>query len=102
MRSSIIAGNTAPTGPDCFSDAVRSVGANLIGDQSGCAITGSTLAGDPLLGPLQNNGGSTGTHALLPGSPAIGVLPTRGACRLPDQRGVARTVPCDLGAYEAP
>src|SRR5438874_10331155 len=26
---------------------------------------------DPLLGPLQDNGGPTLTHALLPGSPAI-------------------------------
>src|SRR5205823_7880339 len=26
---------------------------------------------DPLLGPLQNNGGPTFTHSLLPGSPAI-------------------------------
>src|SRR5262249_37581050 len=26
---------------------------------------------DPLLGPLQDNGGPTFTHALLPGSPAI-------------------------------
>lgn len=26
---------------------------------------------DPMLGPLQNNGGMTSTHALLPGSPAI-------------------------------
>ncbi len=27
---------------------------------------------DPVLGPLQNNGGVTETHAVLPGSPAIG------------------------------
>src|SRR5262249_52781927 len=41
-----------------------------------------TLTGvDPLLGPLQFNGGPTPTHALLPGSPAIdrGLNPPRPA-----------------------
>jgi hypothetical protein len=33
--------------------------------------TGDLINTDPLLGPLQNNGGPTSTHALLPGSPAI-------------------------------
>jgi hypothetical protein len=32
---------------------------------------GDQINTDPLLGPLQNNGGPTFTHALLPGSPAI-------------------------------
>ena len=32
---------------------------------------GDQINTDPLLGPLQNNGGPTLTHALLPGSPAI-------------------------------
>src|SRR5262249_33472235 len=31
---------------------------------------GDQINTDPLLGPLQNNGGPTFTHALLPGSPA--------------------------------
>ena len=30
---------------------------------------------NPELGPLQNNGGATATHALLPGSPAIDTGP---------------------------
>jgi hypothetical protein len=38
---------------------------NLIGDPDGMGII------DPLLSPLRNFGGSTRTHALLPGSPAI-------------------------------
>jgi len=61
-----------------------------------------------LLGPLQDNGGPTWTHALLPGSPAIDQGSSTG---LPfDQRGVNRpydvlTVPnaadgSDIGAYE--
>src|SRR5207244_168475 len=47
---------------------------NLIGNTSGiCNLPGShNVTGvDPLLGPLQNNGGPTQTHALLTGSPAI-------------------------------
>ena len=32
---------------------------------------GDQINTDPILGPLQNNGGPTFTHALLPGSPAI-------------------------------
>ena len=32
---------------------------------------GDQINTDPLLGPLQDNGGPTFTHALLPGSPAI-------------------------------
>src|SRR6185295_16971539 len=54
---------------------------NLIGDGTGTTgitngsngnligTSGSPI--DALLGPLANNGGSTLTHALLPGSPAI-------------------------------
>ena len=42
---------------------------------------------DPLLGPLQDNGGPTSTHALLPGSPAI----DKGNTNLTtDQRGAPR------------
>jgi hypothetical protein len=54
---------------------------------------------DPRLGPLQNNGGPTFTHALLSDSPAInrglapGATPT-------DQRGVPRLGAPDIGAFE--
>jgi hypothetical protein len=70
------------------------------------------------LGPLQNNGGPTWTHALLPGSPALDrASPTTvpvavcleeglGALAFErvDQRGVARpqNTLCDAGAYERP
>jgi hypothetical protein len=58
---------------------------------------------DPLLGPLQDNGGSTFTMALLPGSPAIDSGDNTGAPEW-DQRGpgfprvVYGTV--DIGAFE--
>ncbi|NEN91156.1 MAG: right-handed parallel beta-helix repeat-containing protein [Okeania sp. SIO3H1] len=63
------------------------------------------LSGDPGLGPLQDNGGFTETHALLPGSIAIDAGDNRGATGLTsDQRGQGfdrignGTV--DIGAYE--
>jgi len=67
----------------------------------------SIFLDDPLLGPLQNNGGLTLTHALLPGSPAIDTgSPT--VCPLFDQRGYNRPLDgngdgipiCDIGPYE--
>jgi CSLREA domain-containing protein len=68
----------------------------------------NNLTGDPLLGPLQNNGGPTLTHALLPGSPAIDKGNSFGLTT--DQRGLTRPVDmssisnasdgADMGAYE--
>ena len=57
---------------------------------------------DPLLGPLQDNGGPTHTHAISAGSPALDLVPRRRLCANLDQRGVARSRPCDSGAYEVP
>ena len=91
--STIIALNIATTGPDIFG-AVVSQGFNLIGNESDATITarrsdqigtaGSPI--DPLLGPLQDNGGPTFTHALLLGSPAIDQ--GTGNDLTTDQRGV--------------
>jgi len=55
------------------SGTLTSDGYNLSNDNgSGYLIgPGDQINTDPLLGPLQNNGGPTFTHALLPGSPAI-------------------------------
>jgi len=52
---------------------VTSHGYNVSSDNGGGFLTGpgDQINTDPLLGPLQNNGGPTATHALLPGSPAI-------------------------------
>ena len=56
------------------------------------------------LGPLQDNGGPTDTHALLTGNPAIdggeSACPT-GTEPTTDQRGIARPQgKCDVGAFE--
>jgi CSLREA domain-containing protein len=98
VSNSIIAGNG--TAADCLGNIHAD--ANLIQDATGCTISdGTNVTGvDPLLGPLQANGGPTATRALLPGSPAIDA----GSCVVDvDQRGIARPVgrSCDLGAYES-
>ena len=56
---------------------------------------------DPLLAPLQDNGGSTQTMALGAGSPAIDAGEGLN-CPGTDQRGVIRPhgSACDIGAYE--
>jgi len=103
LESSILADNTAPLGPDrTFSIIVKRSG--LIENPGDCTITAGVtpITGvDPMLGPLQDNGGPTETHALLPGSPAIGMA-SGSACTGTDQRGVSRDRPCDLGAFELP
>jgi CSLREA domain-containing protein len=124
LRNTILAYNTAvnPATANCHIPIVDQ-GGNLSSDGS-CPFTHPTSKSntDPLLGPLQNNGGRTDTMALLPGSPAIDagvprpVPPlTEADCKdhvgLPltyDQRYFPRPVDgdgdgikiCDSGAYE--
>ena len=52
---------------------VMSHGYNISSDDGGCHLNGpgDQINIDPLLGPLQDNGGPTLTHLPLPGSPAI-------------------------------
>ncbi|MBW2190543.1 MAG: hypothetical protein JRG93_13310 [Deltaproteobacteria bacterium] len=55
---------------------------------------------DLKLGPLQDNGGPTMTHALGAGSVAIDVIPAD-MCEVDeDQRGEPRDSMCDVGAFE--
>jgi len=52
------------------------------------------------LGELADNGGPIQTHALLPGSVAIDVIPAD-MCEVDeDQRGEPRGTMCDVGAFE--
>jgi len=53
--------------------AITSLGYNLSSDDGGGFLTasGDQINTEPLLGPLQDNGGLTMTHELLAGSPAI-------------------------------
>ena len=104
-RSTIIALNTGQSPDVC--GPLTSQGFNLVGDNAGSIITPaqtSDLIGtpgapiDPLLGPLQYNGGPTFTQALQSNSPAI----DRGDPNAParDQRGYVRTGVSDIGAFE--
>jgi CSLREA domain-containing protein len=68
--------------------------------------TGDIQNSNPLLGPLQNNGGDTQTHALLVGSPADDTAHSATCAASPvngvDQRDAIRgATACDIGAYEA-
>ena len=118
ITSSIVAGNS--NNNDLGGGLLDSGGNNLIGNGDGADgfsngvngdLVGTTASAiDPLLGTLQNNGGTTPTIALLTGSPAIdaGSNPLglntdqRGAgfhrTTDGDGDGVAVT---DIGAYEA-
>jgi len=104
-QNSIIAGNTAnadATHADCDGIVSGSLGYNLVGNNTGCPTISTDKSTDPLLGPLQNNGGSTETHALLPGSPAIDAIPAEKCVFTADQRGIARpqNTKCDIGSFE--
>jgi len=99
LTGTIVADNVV----DNCGGSVDSLGYNLADDTS-CGFTQLTdlVVADAMLGPLQDNGGPTETHDLLPGSPAIDA----GSMDCPppdtDQRGVARPqgTDCDIGAVE--
>ena len=126
LRSSLVAGNTANTFPDC--EGLVGGTFNLLGagdtigtgfPVEGCGLTDGVDGNqvgrldspiDPLIGPLAANGGSHLTHALLAGSPAIdaGDPITPGSsevgCTVLSQNGVDRAgggpASCDIGAFE--
>jgi hypothetical protein len=106
--------NFQGTAPDVFARVTTGNGnfvgigdANLTGISGG---TGGSQVGtaaaplDPLLGPLQLNGGATPTRAPLPGSPVLdaGVVGALPFGTLSDQRGFFRLVGpgADVGAVE--
>ena len=103
LMNSIVAAQGG--GGDCVG-IVTASSFNLDSDGS----CGEALTANPLLNTLQVNApGSTATHALQLGSPAIDAGDTA-TCLTTDQRGVNRPIDgngdrvaaCDLGAYEAP
>lgn len=83
-------------GPNC-SGVLTQNSLNLSDDES---CPGFSIA-DPLLAPLQDNGGPTPTHALLTGSPAVDIA-SDPDCPSTDQRGEPRPqgLSCDLGSFE--
>ena len=125
LTQALVSGNRAPQGPEVFRDAgsggeVTVARFNIFGHSGNAGLVGFTrgttdivptqrLAG-VLNTRLANNGGSTLTHALVNGSPAIDAI-NDGTCPPPatDQRGLSRPrdgnrdggVACDIGAVES-
>jgi hypothetical protein len=101
IGNSILQAGTSGANLTNSSGTVTSRGYNLSSDDGGgfLTATGDLTNANPMLGPLQDNGGPTVTHALLAGSPAIdhGKLDTIPALASnTDQRGSPR--PCDNAA----
>jgi hypothetical protein len=108
LQNSIVANN----GSSNCGAAITSNGYNLSSDATcGFSNTGDLNNTDPMLGPLQYNGGPTQTMALPSGSPAVdagnpnGCTDGLGHLLKTDQRGKPRpdtedTGGCDMGAYE--
>ena len=109
ISNSILANNL---GGNC-SGSMVSKGYNISSDGT-CNFNGPGDLNnhDPLLSPLQNNGGPTDTMALLPGSLAIdagnpgGCTDGKGNLLKTDQRGMPRPdkedhAGCDIGAFES-
>jgi hypothetical protein len=106
IESSILSYNVAQNGAN-LSGAVISHGYNVCSDLCGGYFNGpgDQINTDPLLGPLQNNGGPTFTRALLPGSPAMDAgNPTFIPPPWYDQRGPdfwrVRNGRIDIGSFE--
>jgi hypothetical protein len=104
LADNTVAGPGTNTSPD-LAGGLGSQGHNLIGSSQGGSGYAATdlLNVDPRLGPLQDNGGSTQTMALLSGSPAIDAGDNTDA-PMWDQRGPGfrRIVNgiIDIGAFE--
>ncbi|HNB34711.1 MAG TPA: choice-of-anchor Q domain-containing protein, partial [Anaerolineales bacterium] len=106
--NTILANST--TGSDCYNEngVVSTNTNNLVENNSAlpnhCGAPG--LNSDPMLESLANNGSSTKTMALLPGSPAINAGSDSVCATAPvnntSQNGVSRPsgIHCDIGAFE--
>jgi len=97
-----------PSGGNCASTTgggITDEGYNLADDATCGTIPGSATL-DASLGALANNGGPTQTLLPALGSPAIGAIPAGAIvnsvplCPRTDQRGVASSGTCTIGAVE--
>ncbi|MEB2366064.1 MAG: hypothetical protein OZ933_08265 [Chloroflexota bacterium] len=108
VRNSIIAGNSATYGSDCFtfSANIEVWGVVDFGSINYCGITnnGAYFSADPQLGPLEFNGAATRHHLPQIGSPVVNAATGSGVtyCTPADQIGQARPrgAFCDIGAIE--
>ena len=113
IGNTILNGGSSGSNISSYFGTVTSWGYNLSSDSGGGFLTNATdqINIDPILGPLQNNGGSVFTHALLVGSPAIDkgknisgdTTDERGFPRTFDDPAIANAAGgdgTDIGAYE--
>ncbi len=117
IANSLFARNVPDDLNNTFPSAMTSYGYNMDSDGSGasaCYLSEQSLSAsarfrtaNPLLGPLQFNGGPSPTHALFTGSPAINAGAPNGTfgeslSPTNDQRGLNRNLAGrrDIGAYE--
>ena len=110
LQNTLVAGNTSTANKPDLSGVIISRGHNLIGSVDGSTGISGGVNGDiagsnanPVearLSILAEYQGSTQTHALLPGSPA---LDAGADCLATDQRDITRPQgsACDIGAFES-
>ena len=111
LTNVIVWGNTAAiAGSEIFNSAatprishsvIQGSGGSSSWDSGLGDDLGGNLDADPMLGPLQDNGGST--HTMLPDADGSAIdAGDDNACPTTDQRGVARPqgTACDIGAVE--
>lgn len=92
---------------DCSGPSISSDGYNLESPGDSCGFDDPTdatgvSASELQLGPLEDNGGPTETHALGASSVAVDAIPTPMCVVDDDQRGITRPQGggCDIGAVE--
>ncbi|HBO44349.1 MAG TPA: hypothetical protein DD670_10540 [Planctomycetaceae bacterium] len=116
LYNSVIAANTGSGNTQVQGNVSSDSSHNFIGLSAGLSgitngVNGNQIGVgspiDPMLGPLQDNGGPTWTHAPLPGSPLIDAgndskaLDAKGNALLADGRGFLRLYgTVDIGAVE--
>jgi CSLREA domain-containing protein len=100
LLNTIVANNTGSI--NNLQNGINSLGYNLDSENSAGwsnMATGDLRSTNPLLGALQNNGGSTRTQAIPTNSPAKNAGNPTGSPST-DQRGFPRDASPDIGAYE--
>lgn len=104
VRETIVSGGVGQSGRENCDMAmpIESLGHNLDSrDECDFHVAGDKINTNPLLGPLQDNGGPLQTEAIAATSPARDAGATSG-CEATDERGAVRPQgsACDIGAFE--